>query len=413
MRLREALHIALRALRAHRLRSVLTMLGLVIGVSAVILLVAIGNGVQKSIDARIAPLASLITIVPTTGTVPGGPAPRNLTDADVAALEKAPDIAAVTPEVNGPSLIKTAIAGSTAQLLGTVVGSTDQWPDVNARDIQAGSIFDQAQARSAARVVVLGPTIVTTLFGGDSTAALGSRVQINRQTFKVIGVLQPAGLPADNAAIMPLNTARDYVFGHGDALNQATVHALSVAAVPSAVEEVNNILDARHRIRNPATRDFQVQSLTAAVATSQQILQILTLFTAAVATISLVVGAIGVLNIMLVSVTERTREIGIRKAIGATNRAILHQFLIESIVLSGLGGLIGVGIGVGLSSLGGIIARAFASSLGSTFAGFTPIVTVAPVVASFAISLTIGLIAGGYPAYRAVRLRPVEALRYQ
>jgi putative ABC transport system permease protein len=209
---------------------------------------------------------------------------------------------------------------------------------------------------------------------------------------------------------MPLDTARRYVFGRGDIVNQATVQAASVAAVPAAEAEVNNILDTRHQIRTPAVRDFQVQTLTASVARFSQILHILTLFTAAVAAVSLVVGSIGVLNIMLVPVTERTREIGIRKAIGATRRAILHQFLIESIVLAGLGGVIGVGIGIGLSLLGGVIASAFASDPGPTFVGFAPVV---PVVGSFMISLAIGLIAGGYPAYRAARLRPVEAPRYE
>jgi putative ABC transport system permease protein len=413
MTLREAVFIALRAVGAHRLRSALTMLGLIIGVSAVILLTAIGNGVQKSVNARLQPLASLITIVPTTGNIPGGVAPRNLTDADAAALQKAPDIAAVIPEVTAPSLIKTVTAAPTAQSLGTVVGSTERWLEVNDRDMGAGSFFDEAQVRSAARVVVLGTTTVDNLFGGDSAAALSSRIRVNSQTFKVIGVMQSAGLPDDKDVVMPLDSARNYVFGHGDILNHATVQAASVAAVPAAEQEVNNILDARHRIKNPATRDFEAQSLTATIATQSQIFQLLSLFTIAVATISLIVGAIGILNIMLVSVTERTREIGIRKAIGATNRAILSQFLVESIVLAGFGGLIGVVIGVGLSGLGGMLAPAFAPYLGSTFAGFRPDVTLLPVVASFAISLTIGLIAGGYPAYRAVRLRPVEALRYQ
>jgi putative ABC transport system permease protein len=413
MTLREAVFIALRAVGAHRLRSALTMLGLIIGVSAVILLTAIGNGVQKSVNARLQPLASLITIVPTTGNIPGGVAPRNLTDADAAALQKAPDIVAVIPEVTAPSLIKTVTATPTAQSLGIVVGSTERWLEVNDRDMDAGSFFDEAQVRSAARVVVLGTTTVDNLFGGDSAAALSSRIRINSQTFKVIGVMQSAGLPDDKDVVMPLDSARNYVFGHGDILNHATVQAASVAAVPAAEQEVNNILDARHRVKNPATRDFEAQSLTTTIATQSQIFQLLSLFTVAVATISLVVGTIGILNIMLVSVTERTREIGIRKAIGATNRAILSQFLVESIVLAGFGGLIGVVIGVGLSGLGGMLAPAFAPYLGSTFAGFTPVVTLLPVVTSFVISLTIGLIAGGYPAYRAVRLRPVEALRYQ
>ena len=413
MTLREAVFIALRAVSAHRLRSALTMLGLIIGVSAVILLTAIGNGVQKSVNARLQPLASLITIVPTTGNIPGRVAPRNLTDADAAALQKAPDIVAVIPEVTAPSLIKTLTAAPTMQSLGTVVGSTERWLEVNDRDMEAGSFFDETQVRSAAKVVVLGTTTVENLFGGDPAAALGSRVRINSQPFKVIGVIQSAGMPDDKDVVVPLDSARNYVFGHGNNLNHATVQAASAAAVPAAEQEVNNILDARHRIKNPATRDFEAQSLTANIATQSQIFQLLSLFTVAVATISLLVGAIGILNIMLVSVTERTREIGIRKAIGATNRAVLSQFLVESIVLAGFGGLIGVVIGVGLSGLGGILAPAFAPYLGSTFTGFTPVVTVVPVVASFVISLTIGLIAGGYPAYRAVRLRPVEALRYQ
>jgi len=179
---------------------------------------------------------------------------------------------------------------------------------------------------------------------------------------------------------------------------------------PDAAEnDVIRTLSDRHRIQDSAKRDFEVQSLRSRLDTFNQILQLLTLFTASVAAISLFVGAIGVLNIMLVSVTERTREIGIRKAIGATRRAILQQFLIESIVLAGLGGLIGVGVGVGLSVLGAAIAPSFGATVGT----FAPAVSIPSVVLSFGISLAIGLVAGGYPANRAARLRPVEALRYE
>lgn len=405
MSLREAFRIALRGLRAHRLRSVLTMLGIIIGVAAVILLVAIGNGVQSSVNAKIQPLANLITIVPSTGNVPGGGPPKDLIDDDVTALQKeVPDAAAVIPAATGQALAETG----TTQFRSSVIGSTDRWLEVSNRDLQAGLFFDDAQVRSAARVVVLGSAVATTLFD-DPATAVGHTIRVNHQVFSVIGVMQSFGVPGDNDVVMPLNTARRYVFGGGDKLNQIIVQVIPVTAVPAAEDQVTRTLSDRHRIQNPAQRDFEVQSLRSRLDTFNQVLSLLTLFTAAVAAISLFVGSIGVLNIMLVSVTERTREIGVRKAIGATRGAILQQFLIESVVLAGLGGLIGIGVGVGLSLLGAAIAPAFGSTVGS----FAPAVSIPSVVLSFAISIAIGLVAGGYPANRAARLRPVEALRYE
>ncbi|HKS50326.1 MAG TPA: ABC transporter permease [Pseudonocardiaceae bacterium] len=408
MNLKEALRIALRGLRANRLRSALTMLGIIIGVASVILLVALGNGVQTSVNEKIQPLANLITVVPSVGNVPGGAPPKDLIDADVLALADkslSHDIAAVIPATSGKALVE----GDSFRYRANVVGSTERWLEVNNQDMAAGAFFDEAQVRSTSRVVVLGSAVASYLFGDDPGTAIGKPVRINRQTFRVVGVMQSVGEPGDGVVAMPLPTVRRYIFGGGDKVNQIIVQAAEANTVPAAENDVIRILSERHHIKDTANRDFEVQSLRSRLDTFNQILRILTLFTAAVAAISLVVGAIGVLNIMLVSVTERTREIGIRKAIGATRRAILEQFLIESLVLAGLGGLIGVLVGVGLSVLGANVAPSF----GPTFATFAPAVTIPSVVLSFAISLAIGLVAGGYPANRAARLRPIDALRYQ
>jgi putative ABC transport system permease protein len=422
MSLWDALLVALRAVRAHWLRSALTMLGLIIGVSAVVLLAACGLGVKNSVDARIEPVANNITIISQAVTVPNAPPAQPLTDADAAALQNAPDVASIAPAVTGSptpgaATTGTLIATNNAQdLTANIIGTTDNWATTNNRNLTAGSFFDDAQTREAARVAVLGPTVARTLFGQRS-AALGQIVQIDHVPFRVIGVMASYGQQLDNTAVMPLETARRYVFGHGmgstsHQLHQITAEATQQSSVPAAVAEITGILDARHHITNPQMRDYQIQILGSRLTSFNQIVTILVLFTPAVAGLSLVVGGIGVLNIMLVSVTERTREIGIRKAIGATGRAILKQFLLESTVLAGFGGLLGVGVGIALVFLVRAIAPAVAPSTGA-LADFTPVLSAPPVLVAFTISLGIGLVAGSYPAYRAARLRPIQALRYE
>ena len=253
--------------------------------------------------------------------------------------------------------------------------------------------------------MVLGTRPVSELFGGDAGGAIGQRVRIGRTAFRVIGVAKPTR--QDDVVYMPLGAARSYVLGGSDDVDSIIVNAASGAAVPTAQRQVNAVLDARHRITDPTERDFSAQAQQDIIDQASQFLTFLTLFTSAIAGISLVVGGIGVANIMLVSVTERTREIGIRKAIGATRRAILQQFLLESTVLAGLGGLLGVVAGLALAFGAGIVLPRAVPNF--------PVPAVSPgsVVLALSVSLMIGLVAGGYPANRAARLRPIEALRYQ
>ena len=401
MNIGEALRIALRALRANRLRSVLTTTGIIIGVSAVIVLVALGNGIQAGFTEQFQALTTQIQVTPTEGDQSAQP----LTDADAEALGKptlAPDVVSVTPVVNGSAVLNQQ--GQPGYRTG-ITGTTANYADVTDLELVTGTFFDDQQERSKAKVVILGTRPVTELFAGDAGAAIGERIRIGRTTFRVIGVAKPT--QQDDVAYLPLEAARSYVLGGTDDLNTIILTATSGAAVPVALEQVNAILDDRHRITDTAERDFNAQAQQDFIDQASQFLTFLTLFTTAIAGISLIVGGIGVANIMLVSVTERTREIGIRKAIGATRRAILQQFLLESTVLAGLGGTLGVLVGLGISFVGGIVLPRAVPDFPA------PSVSPGSVVLALSISLMIGLVAGGYPANRAARLRPIEALRYQ
>ena len=286
-----------------------------------------------------------------------------------------------------------------------ITGSTAEYADVTDLDLVTGSFFDAQQEQSKAKVVILGTKPVSELFGGNAGGAIGERIRIGRTVFRVIGVAKPT--QSDDVVYMPLGAARSYVLGGTDDVDTIIIGATSGAAVPSAMAQVTTILDQRHRITDPTERDYNAQAQQDFVTRATQFLTFLTLFTTAIAGISLIVGGIGVANIMLVSVTERTREIGIRKAIGATRRAILQQFLLESTVLAGLGGLLGVAIGLGLSFAAGIVLPRVVPDFP------VPSVSLGSIVLALSVSLLIGLVAGGYPANRAARLRPIEALRYQ
>jgi putative ABC transport system permease protein len=403
--LAEAFTIALRSLRSNRLRSALTTLGIVIGVSAVIVLVGLGNGIKAGFNSQFGALGNQIQVAKINGTVPGGGAARDLKDSDVTALRNptlAPDIGNVTPVVGGSELIEA----NQQQFRAAIAGSTADYLNVIDRDLVAGQMFTNEQARSNARVVLLGPNAVATLFGGDANAAVGKDVRVGRQTFEVIGVVKGNG-QQDDTAIMPLGAARAYLVGGNDTVTQIIVQAASVPQVPQALAEVNKVLDQRHSIRDAAKRDFNATALQSLLDQANQFLTFLTLFTVAVAAISLIVGGIGVANIMLVSVTERTREIGIRKAIGARSSAILKQFLIESTMLAAMGGVVGIIIGTVITIAAAIIIPKVAPDFGA------PTVSPWAILISFGVSLLIGLIAGGFPANRAARLQPIEALRYQ
>ena len=407
MTLHESFVAALRSLRGNRLRSLLTTLGIIIGIAAVIILVALGNGVKAGFDAQFSRLANQITISKATGAVPSGGEARNLTDQDVAALNdrvQAPAIASVTPSMTGSVALKAGQKNEKASL----VGATHNYLELSARTMAVGNWFSPAEVAANTRLVVLGQQAVSYLWGPATNLGdvLGKTIRLNRTSFKVIGILSTDG-ENDNVAIVPFGASRAYLVGTANQVSQIIVKSSSAATVASAQDQLTKILDVRHYIKAPTDRDYNVRAFQNLLQRRTEFITFLTVFTAAIAAISLVVGGIGVANIMLVAVTERTREIGIRKAIGAPRAAILKQFLIEAVVLTGLGGVLGVGIGVAIAFAGGLILPKVVDSFPP------PIVTSGPVVVAFLVSLVIGLMAGVYPAYRASRLLPIQALRFE
>ncbi|MGI8563479.1 MAG: ABC transporter permease [Candidatus Dormibacter sp.] len=417
MNVGEGLTLAFAGLSANRLRSTLTMLGILIGVAAVILLVAFGNGTSVAVQKQVESLGSnVIYVFPsssrTSGVAQGFGTAQTLTQDDVTALNdhgQAPDIVTAIPltTANGTMTYQNQNWSAPAS------GSTQDWAQVRNYDLSAGAFFSASDVRSSARVVVLGQTVVDNLFGGDSSAAVDKSIKIQRQSFRVVGVLAAKGSGGlgnqDNVAVVPISTAWNYLTGgRGRNINQILIQASSSDATAAAQSEATQILLNRHRISDPTQADFQMQSQQDLLNSFGQITGLLTVLLGSIAAISLVVGGIGIMNIMLVTVTERTREIGIRKAVGARRRDVLIQFLIESMFLSGVGGLLGIVLGAGLA----VAVAAFAASSGSTQVP-PPVVSTPSVILAFGVSVAIGLFFGMYPANRAAALNPIDALRYE
>ncbi len=400
MNLLEILRFAVRGLTANKLRSALTTLGITIGVAAVILLVAVGNGASAAIAASIQGLGTnVVNVSPARGGGQGASA-RPLTVQDAHALVDpvgAPDVKASSPVVNTTA---TATYGQTSYDISSVAGTEPAYFTTTNRDLAQGQLFTSEDVTAARKVVVLGPTTAESIFG--TADPVGKNVLLNSIQFTVIGVLQAKGSTglqnADDVAIAPISAVQNSLAGYGS-LSQIAVQATSADSVSLAQSEITAILNARHGIRLGGTPDYQIQNSEQLLATRTSATETFTVLLAAVAAISLLVGGIGVTNIMLVTVTERIREIGIRKAIGAPRSAILGQFLAEATMLSLFGGLLGVAIG--------LIGSRF------TISGIKPVVVPSSILLAFAVSALIGLFFGSFPANRAAKLRPIDALRHE
>jgi putative ABC transport system permease protein len=406
MLLGETIGVALGALRANKLRSFLTMLGVVIGVGAVIAVVALGRGAQQSVNARITALGTtLLTVQPgqvfAPGGVASGPDRARMTVADARALQSAGSaIAAVEPEMQRQLQVQYLNTNTNTQ----VIGTTSNYLEVRKYQISEGRMFTEGDDRASRRVTVLGASVPDNL-GVPATSLVGQNVRIGGFLFEVVGVLAIKGTGGgfgdpDDMVLIPITTAQFRVFGT-DRLRQIGILASSEAEIPTAMAQIQRTLRREHRLRVGIPDDFQIRNQADFLNTLGETTQIFTFLLSGIAAVSLLVGGIGIMNIMLVSVTERTREIGVRKALGATPKNILLQFLIEAVVLCLLGGVGGIFFGwAGAEAL-------------SKFGNFNTSVAPSSILLAFFFSGFVGILFGVWPARRAAGLDPIQSLRYE
>lgn len=401
----ESVLIALEGLKANKMRSILTMLGIIIGVGAVITMVSIGMGARQKVETSIAGLGSNLLIVTPGATSASGVrmaagSSTTLTNADAQAIAR---------EISGVSAVAPTVSKQYQLVFGNqnwvtnVQGTTPEYLDVRNFGVASGTFFTMKDIETRARVAVLGKTTADNLFG--DVTPVGQTIRVNKAPFRVIGVLEAKGQSAggqdqDDLVLIPLTTAQERLIGITYVQN-INVQAANADVINKVQDEITALLRSRHRLAPNVPDNFTVRNLTAIMATVQETTGTITLLLGSVAAISLLVGGIGIMNIMLVSVTERTREIGIRKALGATFKDILMQFLIEAIVIGVTGGAIGIVLGIA------------GSYVISAFAGWNTAVSPLAIIGAFSFSLIIGLFFGLYPARKAALLDPIDALRYE